>query len=189
MTEEAPPIRTKAARQVRIAQILATRPVASQAELARILAEEGIPTTQATLSRDLVEIHAQKVRSPGGEMVYAVPPEGAGGLLQGVRAPSSPEQLAARFERLCDELVISADRAENLVGMRTPAGAAQYLAAALDQSVMQDLLGSIAGDDTVLVIARTEETAERFLDRVLRLANARPEMDDAPADAPNQGGS
>jgi len=188
VTEESPPIRTKAARQVRIAQILATRAVTSQAELARILADEGVPTTQATLSRDLVEIRAQKVRSRSGEMVYAVPPEGAGGVLQGVRTPSSPEQLSMRFERLCDELVISADRAGNLVVMRTPAGAAHYLAAALDQALMADLLGSIAGDDTVLVIARSEPAAERFVDRVLRLTNALAEDGAETSDVSNPGG-
>lgn len=172
MEKETLAIRTKAARQVTIAKILATQPVTSQAELARLLADAGIETTQATLSRDLVEINAQKVRAPDGALVYAVPAEGAGGVIQGARIPSRPEQLAARFERLCDELVITAESTRNLVVLRTPAGAAQYLAAALDQSFLPAVLGSIAGDDTVLIIVRSDDDATRLVATVRRAANA-----------------
>ncbi len=172
MDREPLAIRTKAARQMRIARILSTQNVTSQAELARILADSGIETTQATLSRDLVELGAQKVRAPDGALVYAVPPEGAGGVIQGARVPSRPEQLAARFERLCDELVITAENTRNLVVVRTPAGAAQYLAAALDQSFLPAVLGSVAGDDTVLIILDTDDGAERFATQIRRAANA-----------------
>lgn len=178
MEKETLAIRTKAARQVRIARILATQQVASQAELARLLADAGIETTQATLSRDLVEISAQKVRAPDGSLVYAVPPEGAGGVIQGARVPSRPEQLAARFEKLCDELVITVEHTRNLVVLRTPAGGAQYLAAALDQSFLPTVLGSVAGDDTVLIIMRTDDDASRLARQVRRAANATlPEVD------------
>lgn len=173
------PIRTKAARQARIASILTTRKVTSQAELARILADDGISTTQGTLSRDLDEINAQKVRTSDGAMVYALPPEGAGGLVQGARAPLLPEQLAARFERLCDELVISAERAGNLLLLRTPAGAAQYLASALDQSFLPAVLGSIGGDDTILIVTRQEDEAEELRQRILRAAGANPSDEDS----------
>ena len=172
MDREPLAIRTKAARQVTIARILSTQPVTSQAELARLLADSGIATTQATLSRDLVEINAQKVRSADGALVYAVPAEGAGGLLQGARVPPSPEQLAARFERLCEELLVTAENARNLVVLRTPAGAAQYLAAAFDQSFLPAVLGTVAGDDTILIVARTDDEARRLVSRVLRAANA-----------------
>lgn len=167
---ESPAIRTKAARHDRIAHILTTRAVTSQAELAKLLAESGIATTQATLSRDLVEINAQKVRAADGSMVYAVPAEGAGGMLQGARAPLRPEHLAARFERLCEELVVTAERTANLLVLRTPAGAAPYLAAALDQSFLAAVLGSIAGDDTVLIIVREDSEAEALRQRILRAA-------------------
>lgn len=174
MERETLAIRTKAARQMTIARLLATEHVTSQAELARLLADAGIETTQATLSRDLVEINAQKVRAADGALVYAVPPEGAGGVIQGARVPSRPDQLAARFEKLCDELVITVERTRNLVVVRTPAGAAQYLAAALDQSFLPTVLGSVAGDDTVLIVVRTDEDAERIAGQIRRAANATP---------------
>lgn len=178
MEKETLAIRTKSARQVTIARILATQNVTSQAELARILADRGIATTQATLSRDLVEINAQKVRTPEG-LVYAVPPEGAGGLIQGARAPSKPAELSSRFERLCEELVITIERTRNFVVVRTPAGAAQYLAAALDQSFLPAVLGSVAGDDTILVILRTDDDAEDLVTQVQRAARAqREDIDD-----------
>ena len=142
---------TKAARHALIATILASGPVHSQTELAARLVEEGVTVTQATLSRDLVELRAVKIRTATGALAYALPAEG------GDRgAPSAPdtEYLAARLARLCAELLVTADASGNLVVLRTPAGAAQFLASAIDHSVLPGVMGTIAGDDTVLVIAR-----------------------------------
>lgn len=169
MSSDRAQIQTKAARQAHIARVLASHPVSSQAELERILSAEGIAATQATLSRDLVEMRAQKVRNPDGMLVYALPPEGVTGAVVGPTAQDAGE-LDAKFSRLAAELVITAESAANLVVLRTPAGAAHYLASALDRSLHAGILGSVAGDDTVLVIARTDAEAEDFVAAVLDLA-------------------
>ena len=155
---------TKNARHQRIVELVTHREVKSQAELASLLAEGGVRVTQATLSRDLVELDAIKVRAPSGSLVYAVPAEG------GDRRPAAPgETLAAanRLSRLCGELLVSAEASANLVVLRTPPGAAQFLASAFDKAEFPEVLGCIAGDDTVLVIGRDpaggDELARRFL--------------------------
>ena len=128
----------------------------SQSELAAALAEAGVSVTQATLSRDLVELRAVKIRTATGALAYAVPAEG------GDRSPqpaADTEYLAARLARLCAELLVTADASGDLVVLRTPPGAAQFFASAIDHSVMPGVLGTIAGDDTVLVIARENDGA------------------------------
>lgn len=156
---------TKAARHALIVRLLTHTSVRSQGELAAALAAEGLTVTQATLSRDLVELRAVRIRAADGTLTYAVPGEG------GDRTPLSvqdTEQLAARLGRLCAELLVTAEASGNLVVLRTPPGAAQFLASAIDHSVLPGVLGTIAGDDTVLVIAREvdggDAVARRFLD-------------------------
>ncbi|MFT4009234.1 MAG: arginine repressor, partial [Nocardioidaceae bacterium] len=148
MTATAP--LTKSARQARIIDLLAKHSVRSQTDLADLLADAGVVVTQATLSRDLVELDAVKVRDGQGALVYAVPGEG------GDRTPRPHVESAAaeqRLARLCAELLVSADATANLVVLRTPPGAAQFLASAIDKAELRPVLGTIAGDDTVLVIA------------------------------------
>lgn len=170
---------TKAGRHAVIAQILARSSVRSQPELRDALAEHGIRTTQATLSRDLDELRALKVRGPNGEQVYALPPEGGGA---GPAGPADPGQIAARLQRWCAEVLVTADFTANQVVLRTPPGAAQLLASAIDQSVLPGVLGCIAGDDTVLVVTRDGDTAAALTRRLLDLAaGARPA---APGAAP-----
>lgn len=154
---------TKGARQQRIVELLATTEVRSQTELAELLLADGLAVTQATLSRDLVELDAVKVRSASGTLVYAVPGEG------GDRAPLVAQSAAseARLARLCEELLVSAESSANLVVLRTPPGAASFLASALDKAELGAALGTIAGDDTVLVISRDPDgsiLAKRLLD-------------------------
>lgn len=142
---------TKAARHALITSLLSRQSVHSQSELADLLTHQGVTVTQATLSRDLVELRAVKIRTPVGSLAYAVPGEG------GDRSPApvaDAEALAARLARLCGELLVTAEAAGHLVVLRTPPGAAQFLASAIDHSVLPGVLGTIAGDDTVLVIAR-----------------------------------
>ncbi len=142
---------TKVARHALITSLLVRQPVHSQSELADLLAQEGVTVTQATLSRDLVELRAVKIRTPVGALAYAVPGEG------GDRSPTpvvDTEALASRLARLCSELLVTAEASGSLVVLRTPPGAAQFLASAIDHSVLPGVLGTIAGDDTVLVIAR-----------------------------------
>jgi transcriptional regulator of arginine metabolism len=141
---------TKNARLQLITELLVGREVHSQPELAELLAERGVHVTQATLSRDLVEIDAVKVRVASGALAYAVP------ALGGNRTPVVGESAAARHRlgRLATELLVSAEASANLVILRTPPGAAQFLASAVDRADLSEVLGCIAGDDTVLVIGR-----------------------------------
>lgn len=159
---------TKAARHARIVQLLGREQIHSQAELARALARDGLHVTQATLSRDLIELRAEKVRMSSGVLVYAVPGEGGD---RSVQATRDAEYLAARLARLCGELLVSAESSANLVVLRTPPGAAQYLASAIDHSVLPGVLGTIAGDDTVLVIGRDVDGGDELATRFLALAS------------------
>jgi len=159
---------TKAARHALIARVIARQAVHSQSDLLTALAEEGVSVTQATLSRDLVELRAAKTRNAGGALVYTVPAAGAAGAV-GARVGGGEEDISAgRLARLAAELLVTAEGSANLVVLRTPPGAAQFLASAIDQSVLPPVLGTIAGDDTVLVIARESDggadLAQRFLD-------------------------
>jgi transcriptional regulator of arginine metabolism len=154
---------TKRARQAKIIELLARGDVHAQSDLAALLAEAGVAATQATLSRDLVEIGAVKVRNGTGQLVYAVPGEG------GDRTPLAGEAAAfeARLARLSSELLTSAEGSANLVILRTPPGAAQYLASAIDHAAPVDVLGTIAGDDTVLVVTRAPDGAQTVVQRFL----------------------
>lgn len=157
---------TKAARHALIIALLQRGTVHSQGELAALLADEGVTVTQATLSRDLVELRAVRIRTTAGALAYAVPGEG------GDRTPAraDTEQLAARLARLCAELLVTAEASGNLVVLRTPPGGAQLLASAIDHSVLPTVLGTIAGDDTVLVISREPDGGETLAARFLVLA-------------------
>jgi transcriptional regulator of arginine metabolism len=163
---------TKSARHQCIIELVSTREVKSQGELAHLLAETGLHVTQATLSRDLV-----KVRGLSGALVYAVPGEG------GDRRPSAPGASAAaaqRLARLCGELLVTAEASANLVVLRTPPGAAQYLASAFDKTELPDVLGTIAGDDTVLVIGRDPRGGADLARRFLALATDHSEQKERP---------
>jgi transcriptional regulator of arginine metabolism len=162
---------TKIARHRRIVEILRLTAVHSQVELAQLLTAEGVAVTQATLSRDLVELGAVKVRHPEGGLVYAVPGEGGD---RTPRAGVEQELLAARLARLCEELLVTAEASANLVMLHTPPGAAQFLASAIDHSVMPDVLGTIAGDDTVLVVTRDPLGGDAVATRFLALAAGTP---------------
>jgi transcriptional regulator of arginine metabolism len=171
MTDAALRPATKNARHQLIIDLVTHHEVHSQGELQALLVGEGIEVTQATLSRDLVELDAVKVRAAGGALVYAVPAEG------GDRRPTAPAETAAgrqRLARLCGELLVSADASANLVVLRTPPGAAQFLASAFDKAEMPDVLGTIAGDDTVLVIGREPAGGDALARRFLTLAEAEP---------------
>ncbi|GGF35466.1 arginine repressor [Marmoricola endophyticus] len=160
---------TKSARQRRIVDLLESRPVRSQNELAELLAAAGVSVTQATLSRDLLDLDAVKVRTPEGHLVYAVPAEGGDRTPLLVRSTASS---GARLARLAGELLVSAEASGNLVVLRTPPGAAQFLASALDKAELDGVLGTIGGDDTVMVIGRgtRQSDGEALARRLVDLA-------------------
>ncbi|MET8085785.1 arginine repressor [Micromonospora sp. NPDC005237] len=138
---------TRAARHARIVELIRDRPVRSQTELADLLAADGVGVTQATLSRDLEELGAVKVRGGDGPAVYLIPEDGQRPLRDAEAAP-------ARLVRLLRELLNGVDASGNIAVLRTPPGAAQYLASALDRAGLPEIVGTIAGDDTILVVAR-----------------------------------
>jgi transcriptional regulator of arginine metabolism len=182
---------TKTARHARIADILAREQVRSQEELADLLERyAGVHVTQATLSRDLDELGIVRLRS-GGALVYSLPEEpggpgsypggpgsplGSGGSQSGARVAGlagSESPHDARLARYLGELMTSAEASANLVVLRTPAGAAQFLASVIDHAALPSVLGTVAGDDTVLLIARDPAGGDALAADFLRLASRR----------------
>ena len=131
---------SRTARQGKIKDLIAANQIGSQAELSALLAGDGVVVSQGTLSRDLLDIGAVRVRGAGGSLVY-VRHDGAG-------------DAAARLAKLCAEAVTAADSSANIAVLRTPPGAGQYLAWAIDQVNPPTIVGTLAGDDTVLVVSR-----------------------------------
>ncbi|MGB7963060.1 MAG: arginine repressor [Propionicimonas sp.] len=145
MSEPRSPV-TKSARQARVAEFIERDSIGSQTELAQRLADEGVIVTQGTLSKDLLELGAVRVRSSDGQFRYALlarePLGGSGG------------PALIRLTRLCGELLLTAEGSANLTVLRTPPGAAQFFASAIDKVAWESILGTIAGDDTVVIITR-----------------------------------
>jgi transcriptional regulator of arginine metabolism len=174
---------TKAARHAQIAGILEQATVRSQEELAEWLARRGVRVTQTTLSRDLVELGAVRLRGPDGGLVYALPdePGGFGSLpgslpgTDGASAGATPPgaEAPSRLARAASELLVSAEASANLVVLRTPAGAAQFLASVIDHANWHSILGTVAGDDTVLIIARDPAGGQELASSLLRQAERR----------------
>jgi transcriptional regulator of arginine metabolism len=151
---------TRTARHARIVELIRDKPVRSQTELGELLASEGVQVTQATLSRDLEELGAVKVRAgDGGPAVYLIPEDGTRRLREAEQAP-------ARLVRLLRELLTGVDASGNMAVLRTPPGAAQFLASALDRSGLSEVVGTIAGDDTILVVAREATGGRALADRL-----------------------
>jgi arginine repressor len=228
---------TKAARQAQIASILEQAAVHSQDELADWLAHRGVRVTQTTLSRDLEELGAVRLRGPDGALVYALPGEpggpgsrpgglaesmagapaeaagtaragstvvtagaagtdrlagitstaggAGGGAMRGTTMPGGGRagtadrpagpgaEPRARLARAAAELLVSAEASANLVIVRTPAGAAQFLASVIDHASWPSILGTVAGDDTILVIARDPAGGTELAHALLQLAERR----------------
>jgi transcriptional regulator of arginine metabolism len=131
---------SKVERQHRIVQLLEAQPVASQAELVSLLAKEGIGATQATVSRDLVELGVIKVRGADGSRSFARP----------LAAPSSASPTE-HLRRVLAEWVVEVACAGPLVVVKTPPGCAHVVASALDRGALSAALGTVAGDDTIFV--------------------------------------
>lgn len=155
---------TRAARHAAIVDILAAQSVASQEQLRGALAAIGIETTQATLSRDLLELRATKVRGASGVQVYSVPD------VDGSQTHEA-EASQARLVRWCQDLLVATDVAGNLLVLRTPVGAANLLGSAVDAVRLDGVAGTVAGDDTILVVCRTAKDARDLQARLLHLAD------------------
>lgn len=156
----------KAARQRALADVLRTSPVSSQAELRALLAGRGFDATQATVSRDLVELGAVKVRAGDGRLVYALP--------DGEGRPAGEEELRRALRLSLLAMVPSG----NLLVLRTPPGHANVLGSALDRSRLAGLAGTVAGDDTVLVVCAERTSARALARRLETIADGRAPVPD-----------
>ena len=154
---------TKVQRQQAIARLIAQHEVTNQPQLVELLASTGIAATQATVSRDLDELGAVKVRVPGGATVYAVP-------------EFAPDRLAPldQLRRVMGEWVAEIGHSGNLVVLRTPPGCAHVVASALDRSGMDGLVGTVAGDDTLLCVAAEDLGGPELAVRLRELAGIAP---------------
>ena len=153
----------RVARQARILALIESREISSQAELSALLAAEGIQVSQGTLSKDLLDIGAVRVRSAGGGLIYAPP---------SVEAGTDRATHEQRLARLCAEVLVSIAGSANLVILKTPPGAAQYVASAIDRVADPRVLGSLAGDDTIMVVARHPDGGAELVDYFTAMAQA-----------------
>ncbi|NOX29086.1 MAG: ArgR family transcriptional regulator [Actinobacteria bacterium] len=137
---------TKVHRQATIARLIGDHEVTSQPQLIELLAESGIEATQATVSRDLDDIGAVKVRVPSGNTLYAIP-------------EFAPDRLAPvdQLRRVMGEWVADVASSRNIVILRTPPGCAHVVASALDRSRVDGLLGTVAGDDTLMCVSESDD--------------------------------
>lgn len=168
MSDTPRPVQSRSARLARIAELLDAQHVGSQADLADMLTADGYSVTQATLSRDLLELGAVKVRRDG-DLGYTIPTGAAAAA--GV---TTREEADARLRRLLGELLVTAQASGNMVVLRTPPGAANYLAAAIDRALVAgdgSAIGTVAGDDTVLVVATTADGGADLAQRLSELAS------------------
>ncbi len=142
---------SKVQRQTLIGRLLGDRQISSQHDLIEQLASEGIEATQATVSRDLDEIGAVKVKVPGGNTVYAIP-------------EFAPDRIAPadHLRRVMGEWVAEVAVSGNIVVLRTPPGCAHVVASALDRSRVDGLLGTVAGDDTLMCISADLDGSQLF---------------------------
>nr|ADI18358.1 arginine repressor [uncultured actinobacterium HF4000_04C13] len=150
---------SKHQRQHRISRILANEVVTSQEQLVRLLADDGVESTQATVSRDLEDLGAVKVRVSGGESVYAIPEH-----------PADRVVPVDQLRRVMGEWVVEVESSGNLVVLRTPPGSAHVVASALDRTGIEGSIGTVAGDDTLMMVAAEGTTGENLAVTLRNLA-------------------
>lgn len=150
---------SKVQRQQTIARIIAERDVTSQPMLLELLEDEGIDATQATVSRDLEDLGAVKVRVRKGQTAYAIP-------------DFAPDRIAPQdqLRRVLAEWVAEVEFSDPMVVVRTPPGCAHVVASALDRSRVKGIIGTVAGDDTLLCVADSKYGAKRLATALRELA-------------------
>ncbi len=150
---------TPTARRETIRSLLAQEQITSQKDLRERLSQLGVEVTQATLSRDLVDMRATKIRTAEGVRIYSVPDIDGSSTHEG-------EAGYLRLQKWCQALLVSSVLVENQLVLRTRVGAANLLGSAIDAVRFDEVAGTIAGDDTILVICKSSEdaqTTQRFL--------------------------
>ncbi|MCH5341734.1 MAG: arginine repressor [Acetatifactor sp.] len=146
----------KKKRQEIILEIIRKVDVDTQEELAEILRQRGFKVTQATVSRDIRELKLSKVSVPGGRQKY-------------VSMPDNTPQMEDRYIRVLRDGFVAMETAQNLLVMRTASGMAMAVAAALDSLNLPEVVGCIAGDDTIFVAARSREEADALSEKLKEL--------------------
>lgn len=149
----------KPQRQHRIVKLLAEQAVTSQTHLVELLAADGVQATQATVSRDLEDLGAIKVRVAGGETVYAIP-----------ELPAEQRAPEDHLRRVFGDWVVEVAHSGNLVVLRTPPGSAHVVGSALDRAGLPEILGTVAGDDTLIVVVAEAAGGAAVADRLADLA-------------------
>jgi len=162
---------SKTQRQHRITRLLEAQPVGSQQVLVELLAAEGVEATQTTVSRDLEELGAQKVRLPGGDSAYALP-----------ELPARQVAPVEHLRRVLGEWAVELAWSQNLIVLRTPPGCAHVVASALDRSGLDGVVGTVAGDDTVLVVVAEHHRTVDVVDLLASLAGLEVRSSGPPGD-------
>ena len=146
------------ARRAKAISLIKAGVVHSQSDLVKLLKKAGFAVTQATASRDLEEVGAVRSRNTSGELVYEIGSSSDGAISKSMPLPS--------------DLILSVEPSANLAVVRTPPGGAQFLASALDNSGISSIIGTIAGDDTVLVISKKSNGGAELAKELLSFAKS-----------------
>lgn len=146
----------KTSRQSKIIEIIQKNEVETQDELSALLEKEGFRVTQATVSRDIRELKLTKIPTVSGRQKYAV-------------ITDAPENLSKKYERVLREGFLSMDMAQNILVIKTVSGMASAVCAAIDAMKMREIVGSIAGDDTIMCAIRTVDDTYAVMKKISRI--------------------
>ena len=146
----------KSKRQEKIIEIIETHDIETQDELAEKLHEAGFPTTQATISRDIREMKLTKIAAPGGKQKY-------------IALKSKDYHTTEKYKRVLSDGVMSMEAAQNIIVIRTVVGMAMAVAAAIDNLHIIGIIGCIAGDDTIMCVAKGNEMAKDVIKNIKKL--------------------
>lgn len=146
----------KTNRQSKIIEIIQKNEVETQDELSALLEKDGFRVTQATVSRDIRELKLTKIPTAGGRQKYAV-------------ITDAPENLSKKYERVLREGFLSMDMAQNILVIKTVSGMASAVCAAIDAMKMREIVGSIAGDDTLMCAIRTVDDTYAVMKKIRRI--------------------
>ena len=146
----------KTNRQSKIIEIIQKNEVETQDELSALLEKDGFRVTQATVSRDIRELKLTKIPTAGGRQKYAV-------------ITDAPENLSQKYERVLREGFLSMDMAQNILVIKTVSGMASAVCAAIDAMKMREIVGSIAGDDTIMCAIRTVDDTYAVMKKIRRI--------------------
>lgn len=146
----------KTNRQSKIIEIIQKNEVETQDELSALLEKDGFRVTQATVSRDIRELKLTKIPTASGRQKYAV-------------ITDAPENLSKKYERVLKEGFLSMDMAQNILVIKTVSGMASAVCAAIDAMKMREIVGSIAGDDTIMCAIRTVDDTYAVMKKIRRI--------------------